>query len=168
MPELTMSRSDGTIEVRSGDVSVARYVVDAEIAPIDTPKPFFHPLRTLGGAQVTGFGPEDHPWHHGLQFAIPRVGGHNLWGGGTYLGPVEGYKVQEDQGSIRHDEWDAAAIESGAASIRHRFRTLKSSTSTRRRRWTCTSNAPKRDARVGTTGPTWSGGMASRKRPGRQ
>lgn len=75
------------------------------IGPIDTPKPHIHPLRTPAGVVVTGFAPEDHTWHHGLQFAMPRVDAHNLWGGGTYFSPDEGYRVVEDQGRIEHLSW---------------------------------------------------------------
>ncbi len=80
-------------------------VADASIADEYTPKPYFHPVRTLDGTIVSGFAPEDHPWHHGLQFGMPRVGDDNFWGGGTYFGPERGYVVVADHGAIRHREW---------------------------------------------------------------
>lgn len=90
----------------NGDVEVGHYrVADDGIPNVNTPKPYLHPLRTLGGVAFTGFAPDDHPWHHGLSFAFPRAGAHNLWGGGTYFGPETGYVVVEDQGRIRHEEW---------------------------------------------------------------
>jgi len=98
-------QTDG-LDVIANDVVIAEYRLGSEIDAVNTPKPHFHPLRTLGGAQITDFAPEDHPWHQGLQFAFPRVGDHNLWGGGTYFGPEEGYKIVADQGKIAHQRWD--------------------------------------------------------------
>lgn len=83
----------------------ARLAVGTDIGPVDTPKPFIHPLQTPAGVTVTGFAPDDHPWHHGLAFAMPRVDAHNLWGGGTYFSPEEGYIVVEDQGELQHRGW---------------------------------------------------------------
>lgn len=92
-------------ELRIDGEPRARLGIGTGIGPIDTPKPFIHPLRTPAGVVVTGFGPEDHTWHHGLQFAMPRVDAHNLWGGGTYMDPGTGYVVVEDQGRIEHLGW---------------------------------------------------------------
>ncbi|MDO7881925.1 DUF6807 family protein [Salinibacterium soli] len=116
MTDLSLERSDAGLEVSVGGAPVLDYRVDSDVLPVNTPKPYFHPLRSLAGTIVTGFAPDDHPWHHGLQFAFPRVGDHNLWGGGTYFGPDEGYRVVEDQGSIRHDGWDS--VEAHAATAR--------------------------------------------------
>ena len=102
--------TDG-LTVTANDVTIAEYRLGGEIDAVNTPKPHFHPLRTLSGAQVTDFAPEDHPWHQGLQFAFPRVGDHNLWGGGTYFGPDEGYKIVADQGRIAHQRWERRANE---------------------------------------------------------
>ena len=99
---------DGRRLLRDGEPA-ADLAVGEGIEAVNTPKPFVHPLRTPGGTVVTGFAPEDHRWHHGLQFAMPRVGDHNLWGGGTYLNPEEGYRVLEDQGGIRHLGWSDAS-----------------------------------------------------------
>ncbi len=105
MSDLRIDRDDTGAQVSLGTVTVAEYSSSSDIAAIDTPKPFMHPIRTPAGIVITGFAPDDHPWHHGLQFAFPRVGPHNLWGGGTYFGPDRGYVVVEDQGSIRHERW---------------------------------------------------------------
>jgi len=43
------------------------------------PKPFFHPLRTPAGYELTLFEPGDHFWHRGLWFTIKFVNGHNFW-----------------------------------------------------------------------------------------
>jgi len=107
--------SDG-LDVVVQNTTIAEYRLGTGIDAVNTPKPHFHPLRTIGGARVTDFAPEDHPWHQGLQFAFPRVGDHNLWGGGTYLGPDEGYKILQDQGMISHRSWDTRELTDGRAS----------------------------------------------------
>ncbi|WP_166866865.1 DUF6807 family protein [Salinibacterium sp. ZJ70] len=96
---------------------VAYFGLGHGIGPIDTPKPFIHPLRTPAGVTVTGFAPEDHTWHHGLSFAFPRVDAHNLWGGGTYFSPEEGYRVVEDQGRIDHRAWTSESAGGSRASL---------------------------------------------------
>jgi hypothetical protein len=42
-------------------------------------RPHVHPLRTPAGITLTRDAPEDHPWHHGLWFAIKYVNGENFW-----------------------------------------------------------------------------------------
>jgi hypothetical protein len=42
-------------------------------------KPHFHPLRTLGGADLTELRPDDHPWHRGLWFSWKFINGLNYW-----------------------------------------------------------------------------------------
>lgn len=106
MSEVILERDDEDLRLRIGDTEVGHYrAADPGIPAVNTPKPYLHPLRTLSGVAFTGFAPDDHPWHHGLEFAFPRVGAHNLWGGGTYFGPDDGYVVVEDQGRIAHRGW---------------------------------------------------------------
>lgn len=104
--------------------SVAFFGLGHGIGPIDTPKPFIHPLRTPAGVTVTGFAPEDHTWHHGFSFAFPRVDAHNLWGGGTYFSPEEGYRVVEDQGRIEHISWSSERVEHDVAVLGEQVRWL--------------------------------------------
>ncbi len=106
MSDVSIRRDGDDLHLTVDGSEVGLYRASDETIPaVNTPKPYFHPLRTVGGVVVTGFAPDDHPWHHGLEFAFPRVGAHNLWGGGTYFGPERGYEVVEDQGRIRHDAW---------------------------------------------------------------
>jgi hypothetical protein len=42
-------------------------------------KPFFHPVTAGGGASITNFRPEDHPWHYGLWFSWKLINGVNYW-----------------------------------------------------------------------------------------
>jgi hypothetical protein len=119
MSEFTLDQTDDVVVISLDGVAVAEYSATSDVAPVDTPKPYFHPLRTPAGVVVTGFAPEDHTWHHGLSFAFPRVGDHNLWGGGTYLSPEEGYHVREDQGSLRHTGWNEVSVGDQQVSIAH-------------------------------------------------
>lgn len=119
MPDFTLDQAGDTIVVSLDGVAVAEYSATSDVAPVDTPKPYFHPLRTPAGVEITGFAPADHTWHHGLAFAFPRVGDHNLWGGGTYLNPEEGYHVLEDQGSLRHTDWNEVGVGEQGVTIGH-------------------------------------------------
>ncbi len=44
-----------------------------------TRRPFVHPVRAPNGLALTVDAPDDHPWHHGLWFAIKFVNGENFW-----------------------------------------------------------------------------------------
>ena len=119
MAELILEQTADGLTILSCDSVLAEYRVISDVDAVNTPKPYFHPLRTLAGTTVTGFAPDDHPWHHGLQFAFPRVGDHNLWGGGTYFGPERGYEVVDDQGSIRHVSWGTVTSDGDSGQFSH-------------------------------------------------
>ena len=65
-----------------------------------TPRPYLHPVRTLGGVVVSATHPSDHDWHTGVGMAIPDVNGTNFWGGGTYV-HGRGYAIENDHGVVR-------------------------------------------------------------------
>ncbi|WP_328334254.1 MULTISPECIES: PmoA family protein [unclassified Streptomyces] len=68
----------------------------------EAPKPYLHPIRTLGGGLVTDYRPNDHRWHKGLQLTASHLSGQNLWGGNTYV-HGEGYvALPERIGSMAH------------------------------------------------------------------
>ncbi|MFC8918213.1 PmoA family protein [Streptomyces sp. NPDC057116] len=83
---------------------VARYLHRPGLAPRLSPRPYLHPVTTLGGTPVTEEGPRDHLHHLGVSVAVPDVAGHNFWGGRTYVrdrGPTE----LDNHGTQRHDGW---------------------------------------------------------------
>jgi hypothetical protein len=43
------------------------------------PKPYFHPLCTPAGQELSLFEPHDHLWHRGLWFTIKFINGENFW-----------------------------------------------------------------------------------------
>ena len=73
-------------------------------APTSSPRPFLHPVRTLGGLTVTDAHPADHDWHLGIGVAVQDVAGWNLWGGRTYVRGA-GYTWRPDHGRIEHVGW---------------------------------------------------------------
>jgi hypothetical protein len=98
--------------LRLGGVPVADYPDGSALDPALVPRPYLHPVRTLGGVVVTDARPPDHPWHLGLGVAVPDVDGVNLWGGPTYVRDV-GYVARDDHGRIVHagfDELDDAGF----------------------------------------------------------
>lgn len=86
-------------------VELARYVFDPWDARRESPRPYFHPLRTLAGDVVTRYRPPDHVWHKGLAWSLPNVaspaGTANFWGGPTYL-RGRGYEQLPNNGTTRH------------------------------------------------------------------
>jgi hypothetical protein len=89
------------VELRVGGRTVAEYVLRPDLDPTLSPRPFLHPVRTLGGVVVTDALPADHRWHLGASLAVPDVAGTNLWGGRSYLRGT-GYTWRADHGRIVH------------------------------------------------------------------
>jgi hypothetical protein len=93
-----------------------RYVYRPWDPQRESPRPYFHPLRTLGGRPVSVYRPHDHVWHKGLSWSLSNVGivdadggarvVHNFWGGPTYLRSAGGYAWPPTNGTQRHDAFD--------------------------------------------------------------
>lgn len=54
------------------------------------PKPYFHPLRSMDGHELTWLRPADHPWHLGLWFSWKYINGKNYWESDRVTGKSEG------------------------------------------------------------------------------
>jgi hypothetical protein len=80
---------------------VADYIDGSGLDPALSPRPYLHPVRTLGGILVTDAQPMDHQWHLGVSVALADVGGWNFWGGRTYVRD-QGYVWRDDHGRIEH------------------------------------------------------------------
>ena len=63
------------------------------------PKPYFHPVRTLAGHELSLFEPHDHVWHRGLWFTFKFVNGENFW----EEGDVQGTQRLPNPPTVRHD-----------------------------------------------------------------
>ncbi|PSK99968.1 methane monooxygenase PmoA-like [Murinocardiopsis flavida] len=87
----------------------------------EAPKPYLHPIRTLSGGPVTGYRPNDHRWHKGLQLTASHLSGQNLWGGNTYV-HGEGYlPLPEQVGSMAHTAFEEVAAAGDRAVIAERL-----------------------------------------------
>ena len=91
-------------DLRIGDRPVATYDRGFGVTPTSSPRPFLHPVRTLGGFVVTDAHPSDHDWHLGIGVAVQDVDGWNLWGGRTYVRD-QGYQWLGDHGRMDHVGW---------------------------------------------------------------
>ncbi|ACZ84489.1 DUF6807 family protein [Streptosporangium roseum] len=91
----------GTVALDVSGVRVAEYVVRAEVPVTSSPRPYLHPVRTLGGTAVTEVAPADHVHHLGVSVAVSDVGGANFWGGRTYVRD-RGPAWLGDHGTQRH------------------------------------------------------------------
>ncbi|OLB64361.1 MAG: hypothetical protein AUH94_02165 [Ktedonobacter sp. 13_2_20CM_2_54_8] len=92
------------IELRYENQPLCTYVYEPKTPAIESPKPYFHPLRTLAGNEVSLFRPHDHLWHIGLSLSIANLSGENFWGGPTYL-RESGYVQLDNNGRIQHTAW---------------------------------------------------------------
>ncbi|WP_406084172.1 PmoA family protein [Micromonospora zamorensis] len=102
--------TDEQIGLLAGGTEVARYVLDPALDARHGPRPYLHPVRTLGGTVVTDALPADHVWHLGASLAVQDVNGTNLWGGRTYVRDV-GYTWRDDHGRIAHVRWSERAAD---------------------------------------------------------
>lgn len=108
----------------AGGRAVASYQVTPSVAATLSPRPYLHPVCTIGGTVVSDASPADHRWHLGVGIAVQDVAidgrtgsdragcdgvgddgaGVNFWGGRTYVRD-RGYLSRDDHGTIRHLGW---------------------------------------------------------------
>jgi Family of unknown function (DUF6807) len=95
------------------DLELFRYVYRPGDPQLESPRPYFHPVRTLAGDLVTLYRPHDHVWHKGIALSLPNVGTENFWGGPTFR---QGrYVTARNDGAMRHEAFDLCAERDGAA-----------------------------------------------------
>ncbi|MET4583297.1 hypothetical protein ABIE21_002816 [Conyzicola nivalis] len=109
-------RADGSVAVSIDGVEVLTYVYRSAAEQLESPRPYFHPLRTLAGEVVTQHRPADHVWHAGLAWSLPNVGAHNFWGGPTYVRD-EGYVQLPNNGRVDHRGFTAFAADDHGVEI---------------------------------------------------
>ncbi|HEY1175701.1 MAG TPA: DUF6807 family protein, partial [Phytomonospora sp.] len=95
-----------SLRVTRAGTELLRYVYRPWDAQLESPRPYFHPLRTLTGRLVSLYRPHDHVWHKGIALSLPNVGDENLWGGPTYRRGL-GYRQYDNDGSMRHRDFTA-------------------------------------------------------------
>ncbi|QUX27664.1 PmoA family protein [Nocardiopsis akebiae] len=116
----TLTEGDDALTVAVGGVEIARYVLRPDSPATESPKPYLHPLRTLGGAPLTAFRPWDHRWHKGLQMTWSHVSGQNFWGGPTFV-RGEGYRWLGNNGAIGHEGFTSVARDGEGVSVTERL-----------------------------------------------
>lgn len=73
-------------------------------------KPYFHPLRTPSGQDLTLERPADHPWHRGLWFSWKTINGVNYWEEDVKAGVSEGRSLIRNVESKLNDDYSASII----------------------------------------------------------
>jgi hypothetical protein len=101
-PALQDQPRTATLRVRGHDV--ARYVWQPQVPLAMSPRPYLHPVRTLSGITVTDAGPDSHRHQFGISIAAPDVGGHNFWGGRTFVAG-HGPAWLDNHGVQQHERW---------------------------------------------------------------
>jgi LacI family transcriptional regulator len=78
-------RLGDTFELGSDAGMLARYEFGRRMPSVHSPRPYLHPVRTLGGQPLTEVSPVDHRHHYGVSFAVAGVNGTSHWGGRTFV-----------------------------------------------------------------------------------
>lgn len=112
---------DRSVSVRLDGVVLAEYVYAPDTVPLESPKPYLHPLRTRRGHLVSLFRPHDHVWHKGIAWSLPHVGTENFWGGPTFVRD-RSYVQLENNGRAEHAELTELRADPGSAVLAHRLR----------------------------------------------
>jgi hypothetical protein len=106
MAELRLTHDGGrSLRIAFGDKELLRYVYQPWDVQLESPRPFFHPVRTLAGNVVTLYRPHDHVWHKGIALSLPNVGPANFWGGVTFVRDG-GYRQLPNNGAMVHREFE--------------------------------------------------------------
>jgi hypothetical protein len=119
MTSLLLDDTGDTLTATWDGAALFRYVYQPGDPQRESPRPYFHPITTLGGDVVTIYRPHDHVWHKGLALSLPHVGKENFWGGPTFR---DGSYVQlPNDGAMRHVAFDQAVAEAGQARVTERL-----------------------------------------------
>ncbi|WP_193103593.1 DUF6807 family protein [Brachybacterium sp. FME24] len=68
-----------------GGTLLSAAVTGASMAPVHSPRPHLHPVRSLSGRAMTATNPVDHRHHFGVSLTLPDVNGTTYWGGRTFV-----------------------------------------------------------------------------------
>jgi hypothetical protein len=109
-----------SIQVTAGDSELFTYVYNPTDPQVESPRPYMHPIRTLGGDLVSVYRPHDHIWHKGLTWSLPHFGHENFWGGPTFS-LANGYEQLDNNGAMVHDEIDALDVSDDLVRFAHRL-----------------------------------------------
>jgi Methane oxygenase PmoA len=113
-------QDNAAVTVRWDDVELFRYIYLPTDAQLESPRPYFHPVRTLARDVVSLYRPHDHVWHKGIVWSLPNVGPENFWGGATYR-RGDGYVQLPNNGAMRHESFDLAVVKDDVARLEERL-----------------------------------------------
>jgi len=100
-----------SLELRYQGQTLFQYVYNSQNPAIESPRPYFHPLKTLAGNEISLFRPYDHLWHVGLSMSMANLSDENFWGGPTYTREAAGYVQLANNGRMQHTAWQEIACE---------------------------------------------------------
>lgn len=119
MSDLTYRDDETTsVSVSSADTELFTYVYQSAADQYESPRPFIHPLRTLGGRLVSVYRPHDHLWHVGIAWSLPHFGADNFWGGPSFRAD-RGYVQLDNNGSTRHRRTEQIEVTDGVFTFAH-------------------------------------------------
>jgi hypothetical protein len=116
---MSLRHDETEVTVLADDAELFRYVYRPNDAQLESPRPYFHPVRTLRGDLVTIYRPHDHVWHKGIALSLPHVGTENFWGGPTFRNG--GYVQERNDGAMRHDDFDVAVAKDDVVRLDERL-----------------------------------------------
>jgi hypothetical protein len=102
-------RRDGSVSCAWRGAELFRYVYRPAEPELESPRPYFHPVRTLGGDVVSLYRPHDHVWHKGIAWSLCEVGGLNFWGGPSFRRD-RGYVQLDNNGRMQHDRFTELSV----------------------------------------------------------
>ncbi|HWG00611.1 MAG TPA: PmoA family protein [Trebonia sp.] len=116
---MTLRRDETGLAASWDGAELFRYVYEPDDPQLESPRPYFHPVRTLGGDVVSLYRPHDHVWHKGIALSLPNVGRENFWGGVTFRA---GQYVQvRNDGSMRHESFGVAVAKDDVVRLDERL-----------------------------------------------
>jgi methane monooxygenase PmoA-like len=115
-----VQEGEQSLQIWYGDQRLARYVYRPTDAQLESPRPYWHPLYTLGGDLVSLYRPHDHVWHKGIAWSLPNVGTENFWGGPTYV-RGRGYVQLDNDGATVHQEFTRLTADAEHVGVEERL-----------------------------------------------
>ncbi|TLM71706.1 PmoA family protein [Pseudarthrobacter sp. NamB4] len=119
--QLTWTDDGAAVVIFLDGVDVLTYTYAADDPQEESPRPYFHPVRTRSGDLVSAYRPHDHVWHKGIAWSLPHLGADNFWGGPSYR-RGQGYQWLPNNGAMRHREIIEATHDGGAFAFAHTLR----------------------------------------------
>jgi hypothetical protein len=114
------SRLEDAVGCHWRGTELFRYVYRPGEPELESPRPYLHPVRTLGGEVVSLYRPHDHVWHKGIAWSLCEVGGMNFWGGPSFR-RGRGYVELDNNGRMRHDRFADVSVRDDVFAIDERL-----------------------------------------------